>query len=52
MRYPPLHNSALVGELAVHQRRVPVRVRLGNPRLEEIIDAHGHLLAISDERRA
>ena len=41
----------LAGALAVHQSRLSVRVPVGDQRLQEIVDARGHLLAMYDERR-
>jgi hypothetical protein len=40
----------LAGELAVHQSQLSVRVPVSDRRLQEIVDARGHLLAMYDER--
>ena len=41
----------LAGEIAVHQRRLSVRIPVGDERLQEIVEARGRLLAMYDEHR-
>jgi hypothetical protein len=41
----------LPGELSVHQRRLSVRVPVGDQRLQEIVEARGRLLAMRDAQR-
>ncbi|HEX7409142.1 MAG TPA: IS1380 family transposase [Candidatus Binatia bacterium] len=41
----------LAGELVVHQSQISVRVPVGDQRLQEIVDARGHLLAMYHARR-
>ena len=41
----------LPGKLIVHQSRLSVRVSAGKERLQEIVEARGHLLAMRQARR-
>ena len=42
----------LPGKLAVHQSRLSVRTSVSEERLEEVVEARGHLLAMLEARRA
>jgi hypothetical protein len=42
----------LPGKLTVHQRRLSVRISAGEERLQEVVDARGHLLAMLRARRS